>query len=119
MKTINLIIIMFTVLFVSQTMALSIKESEINYSAYENRSCEELYRDISALEHNTLNYDSPLYNRRNNDMATVASTVFTPAVFFVGFSNAMNFKSEYEASKNNQELNYLRNRMGEMRCFIK
>ena len=105
-------------LYSTSSWSISVK-AELDTSIYENRSCEELYQEISDLEINTLNFESPIYNSRNNTIASVTSTVFTPAVFFVGFSNAMTFKSEIEASKNNQELNYLRRRMGEMKCFTK
>ncbi len=98
--------------------AISVK-AELDTSIYDHQSCEELYYQVSELEIHTLNYESPIYNSRNNTIASVTSTVFTPAVFFVGFSHAMTFKSEIEASKVNQELTYLRRRLGEMQCFTK
>ena len=110
-------VFLLSLVMTGNSAAISIKEDSVHMELYENRSCEELYKEISELEFQSLNFESSLYNSRNNGIATVASTVFTPAVFFVGFSNAMTFKSEIESEKTSIRLNYLRNRMGEMRCF--
>ena len=99
------------------SLALSMKlETELE-GLYEDRTCAELYYAVSELEKRTLNYESALYNSRNNSLASVASTVFSPAIIFVGVSNAMQFKSELDSERQLQELNFLRQRMAEMNCF--
>lgn len=114
----TLFILYLLIIYSNSSSAISVK-TELDTSIYEHQSCEEMYYQVSELEIHTLNFESPIYNSRNNTIASVTSTVFTPAVFFVGFSHAMTFKSEIDASKISQELNYLRRRMGEMRCFTK
>lgn len=86
-------------------------------SIYENRTCEQLYLAAGRLENKALNYESDIFNQRNNTIASVVSTVFAPAMYFLGYSGLMSFKAEREAYQSNQELDRIRIRMAEMRCF--
>lgn len=105
------------ILTVPATQAFSGQSTQIPKGLYENRTCEQLYQAASQMESNALNYESDIYNDRNNQVASIVSTVFTPALFFLGFSNYMSFKSEHEAYQANQKLTDIRQRLAEMRCF--
>lgn len=110
-------ICVFLMTFSIPTLSLSQLQGQRPESLYENRTCEQLYLAAGKLERKALNYESDVFNQRNNTVASIVSTVFTPALYFLGYSNLMNFKSDREAYQSNQELNQVRVRMAEMRCF--
>ncbi len=97
--------------------ALSELQAARPQSLYENRTCQQLYLAAAQLENKALNYKSDLFNQENNTVASIVSTVFTPALYFLGYSNLMSFKSKREAHHSNMELNKIRYRMAEKRCF--
>ncbi len=97
--------------------AISQLQGQRAQSLYENRTCEQLYLAAGKLERKALNYESDVFNQRNNTVASIVSTVFAPALYFLGYSNLMNFKAEREAHHSNEELDKIRLRMAEMRCF--
>lgn len=97
--------------------AISLKQEKKSPSLYENRTCEQLYQAATELESYSLNYKSDIYNQNNNNIASIVSTVFTPALYFLGYSNYMSFKSGVKAYESNQQLDKVRQRMAEMRCF--
>lgn len=100
-----------------QSLAISELQGARPNSFYENRTCEQLYLAAGRLENKALNYESEVFNDGNNAIASIVSTVFTPALYFLGYSNLMSFKSERESYQSNEELNKIRLRMAEMRCF--
>ncbi len=112
-----LLSIFLTYLPVSAVFAISLKQTPESQNLYENRNCQDLYREITELEIATLKFESSIYNTRNADVASVVSTMFSPAVFFVGYTKMMTFKTEIEASESSKELHLLRQRMAELRCF--
>ena len=81
MKRLQALMLVVLSIAFTQTQALSKKLEQEFESLYEDRSCGELYYQVSELEYRALNYESALYNDRNNNIAAVVSTVFTPAVF--------------------------------------
>ncbi|MDX1519519.1 MAG: hypothetical protein R3318_05305 [Gammaproteobacteria bacterium] len=112
--------VIFTALLAGITtpcLAISQFQGQRPSSLYENRTCEQLYLAAGKLENKALNYESDVYNQRNNTVAGIVSTVFTPALYFLGYSSLMSFKSDREAYHSNLELNKIRFRMAEMRCF--
>jgi len=107
----------YLITFSIPALSISQLQGQRPDSLYENRTCEQLYLAAGKLESKALNYESDVFNQRNNTLASIVSTVFTPALYFLGYSNLMNFKSDREAYRSNQELNKVRFRMAEMRCF--
>ncbi len=113
----GIFILLTTLLFTTGSQAISLRQEKTNPALYENRSCEQLYHLATQLESHSLNYESSIYNQNNNNIASIVSTVFTPALYFLGYSNYMSFKSGINAYESNKELDKVRHRMAEMRCF--
>ena len=118
-RSLNFRIFIYLILLVTTTPAwpISVLQGQQPESIYENRSCEQLYLAAGKLENKALNYESDVFNQRNNTVASVVGTVFTPALYFLGYSSYMNFRSEREAHQSNHELDKIRYRMAELRCF--
>ena len=88
-----------------------------NHPVMDLRHCEQLYARATELEARSQNRESSIYSAQNNNVASVVSTVFTPALYFLGFSKIKQFTSRHQAMESLHELDAVRNRMAALRCF--
>ena len=117
-STLKSLLIGLVLLPVAPLAAFSLEPAENPpQGLYENRSCQELYHAASELEVKALNFESDIYNEQNNTLASIVSTVFTPALYFVGYSKYMSFQSDRASYQSAMALDKVRYRMAEMRCF--
>jgi hypothetical protein len=84
---------------------------------YDNRSCNDLYMQASALEQDTFINKTNIYNDKRTRVASYALTVFTPAVYYLGFNAFQNYKAQVRSELAMSEIDDIRSRMAEKRCF--
>ena len=87
----------------------------LEHGLYDSRSCNDLYMQATALEQQSYLYKTKLSN--NTRAASYALTVFSPAIYYFGFTA---YKNHMEEAKKNQAINdieQVRLRMAEKRCF--
>lgn len=102
-----------------QCFALNLLETgqTIDNSLYDNRTCNDLYMQASALEQKTFLYKTTASN--NTRAATYALTVFSPAIYYFGFTAYKNHVEQSSSQKATDEIVLVRLRMAEKRCFEK
>ena len=116
----QIVIVFIISLFISaQSWALNLVDfkQSADEKLYDDRSCNDLYMEASALEKQTFSYAEDKSNKTL--MASVASTVFTPALYLVGYSAIKDYKNEADAKSTFVKMEELRYRMAEKRCFEK
>ena len=115
------VIVIFNVfIFAStQSMALNLVDfsQPVEEKFYDARSCNDLYLEASALEKQSFSYEEDKGDKTM--LASVASTVFTPALYLVGYSAVKDYKDEIESKSTFDKIEEIRYRMAEKRCFEK
>jgi len=120
MKTKNNYLLL-TLLFLSMnSYALNISgvEKPVTDSLYDNRSCNDLYMQASALEQDTYFNKISIYNDNKSRSAGIAMTVFAPAIYYLGYSAFQNYNNQLRSEAAFSEIEELRFRMAEKRCFV-
>ena len=84
---------------------------------FDQRSCQELYMQATALEQQHYRLRHNYYTDKNAQAASIASTVFTPALYYFGYAAYKDMKSEKDVVTTGQEIDAIRTRMAEKRCF--
>ena len=84
---------------------------------FDTRSCNELYAEAAALEKVSYADDYDYYNDRNARAAGIASTVFAPAIYYFGYAAYKDVTSTKQAINALNDINNVRHRMAEKRCF--
>jgi RsiW-degrading membrane proteinase PrsW (M82 family) len=110
---VSLIIIVFS----AQSWALNLVDlnRETGERLYDSRSCNDLYMEAMALEKQSFSYQAGSGNK--TQVASVVSTVFTPALYFLGYSVYQEYKTEIKSKSTFAEIEDIRFRMAEKRCF--
>ncbi|HIF51747.1 MAG TPA: hypothetical protein EYQ42_09535 [Thiotrichaceae bacterium] len=92
MKLLKYITLIPLALFSAQSSAINL--TEINQtgeeSLYDSRSCNDLYMQASILEKQS--YNNAGYGERTQ-IASFMSTVFAPAIYYMGFSAYQDYKN--------------------------
>ena len=119
MKKQTFIIFFISLLMSTQSFALNLVDfNQTNVDKlYDARSCNDLYMEVSALEKKNLSYMQD--NGNKTLIASVASTVFTPALYLVGYSAVKDYKTDQVAKSNFEKIEEIRLRMAQKRCFEK
>lgn len=86
---------------------------------YENRTCNQLYMEVTRLEPDTHYYDYDLYNEKNSHIAGYILTVFSPAIYYFGYTAYREVTDQYRISRVSRQVHTLRTRMAELHCFEK
>ncbi len=104
-------------LFGSNVSALNLAGTEqpLSDSLYDNRTCNELYMQASELEQQTFHYKTNLYS--DTRVASYALTVFSPAIYYFGYAAYQNHQEQARTQKASNEIDHIRLRMAEKRCF--
>lgn len=102
-----------------QSSALNLTEinQPIEQGLYDSRSCNELYMQALVLEKESFIYKTG--SNKNIKVASLASTIFAPAIYYLGFSAFQNYKNNTHSKTAFAEIEQVRFRMAEKRCFIK
>lgn len=103
----------------AQALALNLVQTResIEDKLYDTRSCNELYMKASALEKQSFSYETNTGER--TQIASAVSTVFTPALYLLGYSAFQDYKKGVEAKSTFAKIEEVRYRMAEKRCFEK
>lgn len=113
------IIFISFLLLSAQSSALNLVEinKPIKQGLYDNRSCNDLYMEALALEKESFSYAAG--NGNKTQVASVVSTIFTPALYYLGYSAYQDYKNEIDSRSTFVEIEEIRFRMAEKRCFTK
>lgn len=113
-KTISLI---FLLLLSMQAYALNLAgtEQSITEGFYDNRTCNDLYMQASALEQKTFHYKTNYYSDKR--VASYALAVVSPALYFFGYAPYQNHLDQTRSQLATSEIKHIRLRMAEKRCF--
>ena len=115
--------IVFSLLLIisSSSFALNLTGTaeSITNELYDNRSCNELYIEASRLEQDTFINKTTIYNDNKTQLASYAATVFSPAIYYLGFNAIQNYKNQVRSEHALSEIDKVRLRMAEKRCFEK
>jgi len=113
--------LIFTSLLLISAPCSALNLAEINHpieqGLYDSRSCNDLYMQALNLEK-----ESHLYKTdRNNttQVASLISTVFAPAIYYLGYSAYQDYKQEKLTQTAFVEIEDIRLRLAEKRCFVK
>lgn len=119
MKTPKFITFTFLLLVSAQSSALNLVEMNkpVGESLYDSRSCNDLYMQASALEKESFSYAANKGSK--TQLASIVSTVFAPAVYYLGYSAYQDYKNENNAESSFAQIEEIRFRMAEKRCFEK
>jgi hypothetical protein len=112
--------ITFTSLLIISTQSLALNLAEINQpieqGLYDNRSCNDLYMQATNLEKETFTNQA---GHKRTQVAAVVSTIFTPALYYMGYSAFQDYKNEIRSNSASAQIEEIRFRMAEKRCFTK
>jgi hypothetical protein len=118
MGKLKFILILSLLVFSSQSWAL--KLVDLNRSSgeklYDSRSCNDLYMEATALEKENFAYAA---GSNRTMVASVVSTVFAPAVYYLGYSAYQDYKKEIDSESTFAKIEHVRFLMAEKRCFTK
>jgi RsiW-degrading membrane proteinase PrsW (M82 family) len=116
LKTFTITVFLF---FSTQSYALNLVEMHkpAGESLYDSRSCNDLYMEAVSLEKESFSYAAGNSNRTK--VASIVSTVFTPALYYLGYSAYQDYKSEADAKSTFAKIEEIRYLMAEKRCFTK
>lgn len=119
MKKIKCISFIALLLVASQSAALNstVMNNNLDSKMHDNRSCNELYMQASILEKESFSYSVDSNN--TTQVASIVSTVFTPAFYYLGYSAVQDFHKEVRSQAVFDEMETIRYRMAEKRCFLK
>lgn len=114
LKTISLI---FLLILSTQTNALNLVGAEQPFTEglYDNRTCNDLYMQASALEQKTFQYKTNYYS--NKRVASYALAVLSPALYVFGYTPYQNHLDQARVQQATSEIEHVRLRMAEKRCF--
>ncbi len=103
----------------TQSTALSLAEinQPIEQGIYDSRSCNDLYMQASVLEKESFSYKTGFGTR--TQVASIVTTIFAPAVYYLGFSAFQDYKNGINSKAAFVEIEEIRFRMAEKRCFAK
>jgi hypothetical protein len=114
--------IVFAAFLLSSTQSAAINLVElsqpIDESLYDSRSCNDLYMQASALEKESFANQSSSFGKRTQ-VASFVSAVFAPAIYYLGYSALQDYKSGIRSKTAFEEVEEIRFRMAEKRCFTK
>ncbi len=88
-------------------------------SEAEMTSCHDLYKIASALEPDTQDFRSPLYNEKTSALATAIGTVTNIGYYYFGFSIGREYVNDYRRHATQQDLEEIRRQMAAQYCFMK
>lgn len=113
------ILLIFALIFGFNAYALNLAGTNrsITNELYDNRSCNDLYMQASEMEQDTFIYKTNLYNDKKTQLASYALTIFSPAIYYFGFNAYQNHKQQVRAVNAMSEIESVRLRMAEKRCF--
>ncbi len=119
MKTLKYITFIFFLLSSVQSLALNLVEmsTPAEKGLYDSRSCNDLYVQASALEKESFSYAADRGSK--TQVASIVSTVFTPALYYLGYSAFQDYKDDIRSKSTFSEIEQIRFRMAEKRCFAK
>jgi hypothetical protein len=103
----------------AQSAALNLAEinQPIEEGIYDSRSCNDLYMQASTLEKESFTYKTGFGAK--TQVASIVTTVFAPAVYYLGYSAFQNYKNGINSKAAFAEIEEIRFRMAEKRCFAK
>lgn len=121
MNRLKQILLITILVFSTNSAALNLAGTNqtITNGLYDNRSCNDLYMQASALEKDTFINKTNFYSDNKTRVASIALTVFSPAVYYFGFSAFQNYKAQTRSQTALSEIEAIRFRMAEKRCFEK
>ncbi len=101
------------------SMALNLVEmnQQIEIDLYDNRSCNYLYMQAKSVEKNLFAYEAN--HGSKTQLASVMTTLFAPAVYYLGYSAFYDYKNSMSAKAVFTEIEDIRFRMAEKQCFTK
>ncbi len=101
--------------------ALAFSIDAVGQSKHDNlfdpRSCHQLYIQATALEQQHYRLRHNYYTDKNAQAAGIASAVFTPALYYFGYAAYKELQSEKDVATTRLEIDSIRTRMAEKRCF--
>jgi hypothetical protein len=114
LKTISLISLL---LLSTQANALNLAGAEKSFTEglYDNRSCNDLYMQASALEQKTFQYKTNYYSDKH--VAGYALALVSPAIYVFGYAPYQNHLAQTRSRLASSEIEHVRLRMAEKRCF--
>ncbi len=117
MPTLKYISLISLSLFSIQANSLNLAGAEQTFTEglYDNRSCNDLYMQASALEQKTFHYKTNYYSDQR--VASYALAVVSPALFFFGYAPYQNHLDQKRSQLASSEIEHVRLRMAEKRCF--
>ncbi|NOG60774.1 MAG: hypothetical protein HND53_09765 [Proteobacteria bacterium] len=119
MGTLKYLILLFFLICSTQSFALNLVEFKkpVGENLYDSRSCNDLYMEASALEKESFSYAAG--NRNKTQIAGMVSTVFAPALYYMGYTAYQDYKKEIDSKSTFDKIEEIRFRMAEKRCFTK
>ena len=117
----KIIFLMTAILISSAAQAFNIVAvgTASNDNMFDTRSCGELYTQVATLEKQAYFNKQDYYTDTNDQAAIIASTMFTPTVYYFGFAAYKDFKAKKQVNDARLQLDALRVRMAEKRCFAR
>lgn len=118
MKNFKYITFISLLLVSAQSTALNLTEinQPIEQGLYDSRSCNDLYMQATAFEKEAFGYKS---GSNKTQVASMVSAVFAPAIYYLGFSVFQDYKNGIRSKTAFTEVEAIRSRMSEKRCFAK
>jgi hypothetical protein len=101
----------------TQVNALNLVGAEQTFTEglYDNRSCNDLYMQASALEQKTYQYKTNYYSDKR--VAGYALALVSPALYVFGYAPYQNHIDQTRSQLASSEIEHVRLRMAEKRCF--
>jgi hypothetical protein len=101
----------------TEGIALNLAETEqpLTQGLYDNRSCNDLYMQASALEQKTFLYKTNFYS--DTRVASYALAVLSPAIYLFGYTPYQNHLDQSRSQVASNDIKHIRLRMAEKRCF--
>lgn len=106
-------------LFSLQSTALNLSglDQPLADGLYDDRSCNDLYLQASALEQDTFINKTNIYNDKRTRVSSYAVAIFTPAFYYLGFNAFQNYRAQIHSEIAFIKISEIRSRMAEKRCF--
>lgn len=114
LKAISLISLL---LFSIQANSLNLLGAEQTFAEglYDNRSCNDLYMQASALEQKTFQYKTSYYSEKH--VTGYALALVSPALYVFGYAPYQNHLDQTRSQLASSEIEHVRLRLAEKRCF--
>lgn len=119
MKTLKIMTFSLFILFNIDCSALNLVEFNraAEENLYDSRSCNDLYMQATSLEKEFF-ANGPGPSGRTQ-VASLVSTVFTPALYYLGFSAYQDYQADMNSKSTFAKIEEIRFRMAQKRCFMK